>query len=146
MLYKFRGFHCGDCEECRHLGDKTEFVPYGKHVSSSKAISLMLCKIWGFLGGDYEKFHLLWCDTVWLLLLVTANVTSSVIFSTLMIRSFEASVIARGHTASQPRRFILQWIIITDRVPSHSPQSPGQKNAPPTQNCTLYEINLFRDN
>jgi hypothetical protein len=26
-----------------------------------------LCKIWGFHGGDYDDYHLLGDDTVWLL-------------------------------------------------------------------------------
>jgi hypothetical protein len=39
---------------------RTQFVPHRKHyVSSTKFSRLMLCKIWGFHGGDYEECRLL---------------------------------------------------------------------------------------
>jgi hypothetical protein len=33
--------------------------------SNGKAFGM--CKIWGFHGGDYDDYHLLGDDTVWLL-------------------------------------------------------------------------------
>jgi hypothetical protein len=29
--------------------------------------NIILCKIWGFNGGDYDDYHLLVDDAVWLL-------------------------------------------------------------------------------
>jgi hypothetical protein len=39
---------------------KTQFVPHRRHnVSATEPSQLMLCKIWGFHGGDYEEYRLL---------------------------------------------------------------------------------------
>jgi hypothetical protein len=38
---------------------KTQFVPHRKHVSATKHITLMLCKISSFQGGDYEECDIL---------------------------------------------------------------------------------------
>jgi hypothetical protein len=39
---------------------KTQFVPYRKHHDSATELSrLMLCKISGFHGGNYEECRLL---------------------------------------------------------------------------------------
>jgi hypothetical protein len=46
---------------------KTQFIPHGKHFSDTEPSRLMLCKIRGFHGGDYEEYRLLKCDAVWLL-------------------------------------------------------------------------------
>jgi hypothetical protein len=46
---------------------KTQFVPHRKHyVSAREASRLMLCKILGFHGGDYEECCLLGCEAMWL--------------------------------------------------------------------------------
>jgi hypothetical protein len=51
---------------------KLQFVPHRKHyvLYSINELGnwLMLCKILGFLGSDYEECSLLGCDTVWVLL------------------------------------------------------------------------------
>jgi hypothetical protein len=39
----------------------TQFVPHRKHVSATEPNRLMLCKIWGFHGGDYEECRILGC-------------------------------------------------------------------------------------
>jgi hypothetical protein len=43
------------------LDIKTQFVPHRRHITSSlrSSVRLMLCKIWGFHGGDYEECRLL---------------------------------------------------------------------------------------
>jgi hypothetical protein len=38
---------------------KILFVPHRKHVSATELSLLMLYKIWGFHGGDYEACRLL---------------------------------------------------------------------------------------
>jgi hypothetical protein len=39
---------------------KTRFLPYRRHiVSATEPSQLMLCKIWGFHGSDYEECRLL---------------------------------------------------------------------------------------
>jgi ribosome biogenesis protein Nip4 len=39
---------------------KTQFIPHRKHLISATELSrLMLYKIWGFHGSDYEEFRLL---------------------------------------------------------------------------------------
>jgi hypothetical protein len=44
---------------------KTQSVPHRKHyVSAEEPSLLMLCKISGFHGGDYEESRLLECDAV----------------------------------------------------------------------------------
>jgi hypothetical protein len=44
---------------------RTQFVPHSKHISSPLEPSrLVLCKISGFHGGDYEERRLLGCDIV----------------------------------------------------------------------------------
>jgi hypothetical protein len=49
----------------RHV--RTEFLPHRKHISPATEPSwFMLCKISGFIGGDYEECRLLVYD-VWLL-------------------------------------------------------------------------------
>jgi hypothetical protein len=45
-----------------------EFVLHRRHITPPLEPSqLMLCKIWGFHGGDYEEWYLLGCDAVTLL-------------------------------------------------------------------------------
>jgi hypothetical protein len=47
---------------------KIQFVSHRKHyVSATEPSRLMLCKISGFHGGDYEECRLLGCYAVWLL-------------------------------------------------------------------------------
>jgi hypothetical protein len=46
---------------------ETQFVRDKKHITSPLRSLLMLCKIWGFQGCDYEECRLLGCDAVWLL-------------------------------------------------------------------------------
>jgi hypothetical protein len=50
-------------EECRLLGYKTPVrTPQQTHyVCATEPSRLMLCKIWGFHGGDYEECRLLRC-------------------------------------------------------------------------------------
>jgi hypothetical protein len=44
---------------------KTQFVPHRKHYASAiEPSQLMLSKILGFQGGDYEECPLLRCDSV----------------------------------------------------------------------------------
>jgi hypothetical protein len=39
---------------------KTQFVPHRRHyVSTTEPSRLMLCKVWGFHGGDYEECRVL---------------------------------------------------------------------------------------
>jgi hypothetical protein len=38
---------------------ETQFVLYRRYVSATESSRLMLCKISGFHGGDYEKYRLL---------------------------------------------------------------------------------------
>jgi hypothetical protein len=65
----------------------------------------MLCKIFGFNGGDYEKCSLLGCYAVWLSvflrgvpqLLITANFAGSLILSTLMMRVTRSSEVTKRH-------------------------------------------------
>jgi hypothetical protein len=90
----------------------------------------MLCKIWGFHGGDYEEWRLLGCYAAWLCvrrLLVTGSVVpSSPILVTLTMKalsSSETSVLTRAtrrnvledsilHSASlnmKPSRRMVDW-------------------------------------
>jgi hypothetical protein len=47
---------------------KTQFVPHRKHyVSTTELSRLLLCKICGFQGSDYEKCRLLRCYAAQLL-------------------------------------------------------------------------------
>jgi hypothetical protein len=79
---------------------KTQFVPHRKHyISATEPSRLILCEVWGFLGGDYvERGHLAFLSSL-LRLLVTANVVpSSPILVALMmeaISSYERSVLTR---------------------------------------------------
>jgi hypothetical protein len=42
------------------FGDiKTQFLPHRRHITSTEPSQLMLCKIWGFHGGDYGDCRLL---------------------------------------------------------------------------------------
>jgi hypothetical protein len=51
------------------------------YISDSEPSRLMLCKIWGFYGGDYEGCRHLGCDAVYLLKEPTfrGNVSTSII-------------------------------------------------------------------
>jgi hypothetical protein len=46
---------------------KTLLLIHRGHVSATQSSQLVLCKIWGFHGGDYEECRLLGCDAVRLL-------------------------------------------------------------------------------
>jgi hypothetical protein len=48
---------------------KTLFKPHRRHITSlvTDPSQLMLCKIGGFHGGNYEEWHLLGCYAVRLL-------------------------------------------------------------------------------
>jgi hypothetical protein len=47
---------------------RTKFAPHRRHITAVREPNqLMLCKIRGFHGGDYEEFRLLGCYAVWLL-------------------------------------------------------------------------------
>jgi hypothetical protein len=56
-------------EECRLLGYKNSVRTSQKtlYVSDTEPSRLMLCKIWGFHGGDFKECRLLGCCAVWLL-------------------------------------------------------------------------------
>jgi hypothetical protein len=64
---KTSAFHGGDYEECRLLGYKTTVrsSQEKQYVSATELSCLMLCKIWGFDGGDYEIccLHMAPCGT-----------------------------------------------------------------------------------
>jgi hypothetical protein len=55
-------------EECRLLEYKTPVCTSQEthYFSATESSQLMLCKIWGFHGGDYEEHRLLGCYTMWL--------------------------------------------------------------------------------
>jgi hypothetical protein len=57
ILFRIWGFHGGDSEECRLLGNETPVRTSQEtnYVSTTESSRLMLCKIWGFHGGDYEE-------------------------------------------------------------------------------------------
>jgi hypothetical protein len=38
---------------------ETQFVLHRRHISATESNQLMLCKVWGFLGGDYKECRLL---------------------------------------------------------------------------------------
>jgi hypothetical protein len=56
-------------EECRLLGYKTSFRTSQEthYLSTTESSQLILCKIRGYHGGDYEECRLLGCYVVWLL-------------------------------------------------------------------------------
>jgi hypothetical protein len=58
-----------EIEECRPVGyNKSVRTAQETHyVSATELSQLMLCKIWGFRGGDYDECRLLECDAVWLM-------------------------------------------------------------------------------
>jgi hypothetical protein len=58
-----------EVEESRLLGYKNPVRTSQEthYVSATESSQLMLYKIWGFHGGDYEECRLLWCYAVWLL-------------------------------------------------------------------------------
>jgi hypothetical protein len=58
---KIWGFHGGDYEECRLLGNKNPVRTSQKthYASATESSQLMLCKVWGFHGGYYEECRLL---------------------------------------------------------------------------------------
>jgi hypothetical protein len=62
------GGHLG---EYRLLGYKTAVHTSQEthHVSATESSQLLLCKIWGSRGRDYEECRLLGYDAVWLLCL-----------------------------------------------------------------------------
>jgi hypothetical protein len=70
-------------------------------------------KIWGFHSGDYEECHLVECDALSLFLysipqlLVTHNVHSSLILSTLMVEAirFSETSVLTSHVASHARKW-----------------------------------------
>jgi hypothetical protein len=53
-------------EECHLLGYKNPVHTSQEthYLSATESNQLMLCKIWGFHGGDYEECRLLGCDAV----------------------------------------------------------------------------------
>jgi hypothetical protein len=56
-------------EECSLLGYKTPVRTSQEthYFSTTESSQLMLCKICGFHGGDYDEYRLLGCYAVWLL-------------------------------------------------------------------------------
>jgi hypothetical protein len=56
-------------KECRLQGYKNPVrtSQMTHYISTTKSSQLMLCKIWGFNGGDYEEFRLLGRYAMWLL-------------------------------------------------------------------------------
>jgi hypothetical protein len=95
--------------------------PETHYISATEPNLLMLCKIWGFHGGDYEEWSLLECDAVWLLsklqLLVTANVPSSLILITGAASSSQTSFLtrsARSHITEDSIPPFLWSVHITD--------------------------------
>jgi hypothetical protein len=67
--FKSWGFHGGDYEECRLLGNKNPVHTSQEthYISATEPLQLMLCKIWGFHGAIREEYRLLGCIAVWLL-------------------------------------------------------------------------------
>jgi hypothetical protein len=63
-------------EECHHLGHKNPVRTSQEthYISATESSQLMLCKIWGFHGGDYEVRRLLRCYAMWLLPTFRRNV------------------------------------------------------------------------
>jgi hypothetical protein len=55
-IYKIRGSHGGDYEELRLLVHKSpvDTLQAAHNFPATETSRLMLCKIWGFSGGDYE--------------------------------------------------------------------------------------------
>jgi hypothetical protein len=65
---------------------KTQFVPHRRHCISATQLSrLILCKILGFHGGDYEQRRLLGCYTVTIL---RSNVSEERIASIIRVTKF----------------------------------------------------------
>jgi hypothetical protein len=61
-------FHGGDYEEHRLQGYKNlaRTSQERHYISDTELSRLMLCKIGGFYGGDYEYCRLLECYAMWL--------------------------------------------------------------------------------
>jgi hypothetical protein len=57
---KICGSHCGNYDEFRLLGYKNSVrtSQETQYVSATESSQLMLCKIWGFHGNDYEECRL----------------------------------------------------------------------------------------
>jgi hypothetical protein len=71
-------------EPIRFFFSKVANLTYGatiKDILDNSANKVIQCKIWGFHGGDYDDYHLLGDDAVWLLYLPEddnqGNTTSS---------------------------------------------------------------------
>jgi hypothetical protein len=67
--YKILGFHSGDYKECRLLRYENPVCTSQEkyYISATEPSRLMLCKVWRFHVGEYEKFRLLGCEAAWLL-------------------------------------------------------------------------------
>jgi hypothetical protein len=63
--YSYKGYEVFTAVTMNHevLWDiKSQFVPYRRHyVSATELSRLMLCKIRGFHGGDFDECRLLGC-------------------------------------------------------------------------------------
>jgi hypothetical protein len=68
-IFKIRGFHGSESEECRLLGYKNPVCTSqeGHYLLATELSRLMLFKVWSFHGGHYEECRLLASDAVWLL-------------------------------------------------------------------------------
>jgi hypothetical protein len=64
-----------------------------QNVSWLSTNYMVLCKIWGFHGDDYEEYRLLWCSTVWLWFELTfwKNVCSHLLTCDLVLFTISSS-------------------------------------------------------
>jgi hypothetical protein len=77
------------------------------YVSAIRPTLLMICKILGIHGGDYEECRLLGCDTVWLLLRTVYRSSPILVTLMMLIHFSETSVLIRGTRRSIPEDGIL---------------------------------------